>query len=147
MTVEAAIAARVAGLSAVTALVSTRVYLYELPENATFPNVCVQLIDLEEDQHLRGPDGLPVSRVQIDCGVQKASGLDYAAQLDELVAAVHGDGLGTSASGVCGFRGRIGSPAFEVRNCEPAGRHLLYDPDDRRVVTMKLDYLVRYRLN
>jgi hypothetical protein len=145
VTVEEAILARIEDLSPVTAIVGTRVYLDMLPQGPTYPAVrVVQVSDLAT-QHLRGPDGMRYARVQVDHYAEDASGVDTYEVVSELWAAVYGDGFGTTASGVFGWKGTIGSPGFYISNVEDAGRRRHYDSDERRVLTMSQDYRVWYR--
>jgi hypothetical protein len=143
--VEEAICARVAGLTAVIALASTRVYLDKFPQSPTYPAVRVQLVDDADEQHLRGPLGIKRARVQIDHCAHESSGSDPYAEAETLAAATKGDGLGTSASGIAGFKGTIGSPAFAIEDCKPVLRTRDYDPAELRVVTIRQDYDVTYR--
>lgn len=145
MTVEEAICTRVASLTAVIALAGSRVYLDKFPQSPTFPAVRVQLVDDVEDQHLRGPIGTKHARVQIDHCTQESSGTDPYAAAEALAEATKGDGLGTSASGIAGFKGGIGSPAFVIENCRPVMRMRDYDPAELRVVTIRQDYEVAYQ--
>lgn len=144
MTVEEACAARIAGLAAVIALVGDRVYTDVLPEAATFPCVLVKLVDDLTGQHLRGPDGHPIARVQVDALVREASGVDAYTQVVTLADAIHGDGLGTAASGLFGWIGGVGSPPLEIQSVTGGTRTPRYDPEELRVLTMSRDYLVRY---
>lgn len=139
MTVEEAVRARILALSAVTALCSTRVYLGILPQGPTYPNVLVQIIDDAIPYHLRGPVGTKTARVQVDARAR--AGDAYGGALDVLEA-IDGDGLGRDASGVAGFIGPIGSPAFEFKAVFPQSRRWEYDPEELRVVTMSRDYIV-----
>lgn len=66
MSAEIAVRTRLLATSAVTALVSTRVYLMRLPDPVTFPAIRVQLVDDPQMKHLRGPLGITGARVQVD---------------------------------------------------------------------------------
>jgi len=145
MTVEEAICERIEQLGAVTALVGTRVYLDKLPQAPTYPAVRVQLVDDLSSQHLRGPNGLARGRVQVDAFAHEESGVDPYAQVARLAAAIHGDGLGPSASGLEGWIGTLGSPAVEIVECARVLRLRRYDPDELQVLTMSQDYIVGYR--
>lgn len=145
MTVEEAIRARVASLSAVTAIAGARVYLDTLPQGVTYPAVLVQLVDDPDRYHLRGPEGLCRARVQVDAYVHEESGVDAYAVVAELAAAINGDGLGRSASGISGWAGGVGSPPFEVTGCLRLDRMRRYDPEELRVLSMRQDYYVWYR--
>ncbi len=145
MTVEEAIRARVVGLSQVTALVSTRVYLDKLPQDVAYPCVRVMLVDDLESYQLRGPDGTLTARVQLDAYAQEASGVDPYASASSLAQAIDWDGAGESATGLAGWKGTVGSPPFEVLKCFRVNRTRFYDPEELRVVTISQDYLVTYR--
>lgn len=145
MTVEEAVRTRLLAVSAVTALASTRVYLDKLPQAPTYPAVRVQLIDDPTSYHLRGPDALSRARVQVDAFASETSGVDPYAQTAALASAIHGNGFGTSASGLSGWKGSIGSPAFEITAAFRVDRRRGYVPDELRVVSMSQDYFVWYR--
>lgn len=144
MTVEEVVCARILQLGAVTALVSTRIYLDKLPQAPTYPAVRVQLVDDLTSQHLRGPNGLCRARVQVDAYAHEDSGVDPYAQVAALAAALHGDGLGPSASGLEGWIGELGSPPFQIVECARALRLRTYDADELKILTMSQDYLVGY---
>ena len=141
MTVEDAVVARLAGLTAVSTLVSTRVYRDKLPQEPTYPCVRVTLIDEQLDYHLRG-GGLKTARIQVDAFARERSGVDPYALAAAVAAAVHGDDAGSALSG---WVGEVGSPAFTVFACLRVDRRRQYDPDELRVVTMSQDYQVTYR--
>jgi hypothetical protein len=144
MTVEEAIRARVESLSAVTAIVGTRVWLDKLPQNPTFPAVLVRLVSDPRGQHLRGPDGLPVARVQVDA-IAKEGSTDVYMVATELEQAIFGDGLGRTASGLFGWVGSIGSPGVEIRGITATARVPRYDPDELTQLVMSRDYFVRFK--
>jgi hypothetical protein len=145
MTVEEAIRARILMLSAVTAVVGTRVWLDKLPQSPIYPCARVQLIDDPASYHLRGPDGTTRARVQVDAYAKEGAGGDPYGQVTALAAAINGNGLGDSATGLSGWRGVIGSPAFEVTGCFRIDRTRRYDPEELRILTMSQDYYVWYR--
>lgn len=139
MTVDSAIRARLLSLSSVTAIVGTRVYDGQLPQKTTFPAVCVTRVSTVEAQHLRGPDAWSESRVQVDAFASTK------AAADALSDVMHGDGLGTSASGLRGWIGSIGSPAFEIRNIVPLDAQEAYFPNELRLWKVSRDYRVFWR--
>lgn len=142
MTVEDAVIARLLALSAVTALVSTRVYLEKLPQSPTYPCVRVTLVSDGTDYHLRGGTGVKRARVQVDAFAKEVSGVNPYALVETVADAVNGADDGTALSG---WRGSIGSPAFEVLACQQVERRTMYDPEELRVVTMSQDFMVTYR--
>lgn len=142
MTVAEAVADRLLSLSAVTALVSTRVYVFKIPQSERRPLIRVQRITDQQDMHLRGSVGLLASRVQVDSYAAEASGVDPYAVARSIDEAVHGDGAG---SGLCGFQGGIGSPAFEIAAILPISVREEYDPEESRVVRFLREYEVWHR--
>lgn len=144
MTVEEAVRTRIAACAAVVALVGSRIYMDKLPQSPTYPCVRVQLISDPAGQHLRGPDRMGRARVQVDCYASEASGVDPYARATAVSEAVEGDGLGDGASGLSGWIGSIGSPAFRILDALPTDRKRFYDPEELRLVTMSQDYIVFY---
>lgn len=139
MTVDAAIRLRLLSLASVTALVNSRVFTVILPQGVTLPAICVLRVGQLEPIHLRGPiNDAFRARVQVNMvAPSKAS-------LDALDLSVHGDGLGSYASGLKGFRGTIGSPAFNVHLIEPAEVGDLYTPGELREFGVRRDYFVTF---
>lgn len=123
MTVEEAVVARLLSLGAVTALVSTRVYLDKLPQSPTYPCLRVTLISEQGRTHLRGADALKPARVQVDAYARENSGVDPYALVATVAAAVHGDDDGTRLEG---WAGEIGSPASRVHGCHRVDRRRSY---------------------
>lgn len=144
MTVEEIIVDRVAQLSAVSALVGTRVYLDRLPQAVAYPAVRVQLVDDLDGFHLRGKNRPQKARVQVDAYAREASGVDPYAEVAELAAAIDGDGEGPAASGLSGWKGRVGSPPVVIHSCFRTSRLRRYDPDELTLVTMTQDFIVTY---
>lgn len=142
MTVEEAVIARLQTVSAVTALVSTRIYLDKLPQSPTYPCVRVQLIDEQTGQHLRGGESLRVARVQVDAFAREVSGVNPYALAVSVADAIHGDDAG---SGLQGWSGTLGSPAVTVVSVFRSDRRRYYDPEELRLVTMSQDYQVTFR--
>lgn len=142
MTVETIVIDRLLAISALTALVSTRVYLDKLPQQPTYPCVRVTLISEQEDYHLRG-GGMKTARVQVDAFAKEVSGVDPYALAAAVADAVHGDDAG---SGLSGWSDAIGSPASHVQGCFRIDRRRQYDPDELRVLTMSQDYQIAYRI-
>lgn len=142
MTVEELIRDRIAELAAVTSLVSTRIYLGKLPQSPAYPCVRVQLVDDPRDYHLRGVNGFARARIQVDAFAKEGSGQDPYRQVASVSEAIDGDGTG---SGLSGWAGLFGSPAFEVSGCFRIDRSWRYDPQELQVLTMSTDYAVFYR--
>lgn len=141
MTVEEAIRARLLSLAAVTALVGTRIYLQQLPQSPTYPCVRVSLVSELSDYHLRAESAFRDARVQVDAFARGTSTDPYA--LATTVAeAIHGNGSG---SGLSGYVGSIGSPAFYLDAVMRIDRRTQYDPDELRVLTVSQDYRIHFR--
>jgi len=109
VTPEQAILERILALSAVTALVSDRVFMLKLRQGETLPAVRVQLIDEGESQHLRGGAGIFQSRIQVDVYAAEDTGGDPYASASEIALAIQGDDAGSGLSGWRGFSGSAGS--------------------------------------
>lgn len=142
MTVEEAVRARILTVAAVTAIVSTRVYLKKLPQSPTYPCALVQIVSEITSYHLRGESGLKVARVQVDDFAKELSGIDPYALATTVADVIHGDGGG---SGLSGFSGDIGSPAFRIFLIQRLGRRADYDPDEVKVLRVSQDYQVIFR--
>lgn len=150
MTVEEAVLARVMALPAVQALTADRWWLTMYPQRPTLPAGRVQLIDDPSGYHLRGPEGTRRARVQVDTQVDDASAaglnLNPYAVLTTLADAIEGDGEGPNASGLSGWYGDLGSPAFLVRGCFQIDRRgPRFDPEELKTLTMSLDYHVWWK--
>jgi len=139
MTVAAAIRARLLDLAPVTALVSARVYVLRLPQSPALPAVRVQQIDAVDPFHFRGPNGLSRARVQVD------SVGDTVAEAEAVDAAVYGDGLGSDATGLAGWFGALGSPAFVIDAILPIDVRQLIDPEELNQVRVSRDFFVWHR--
>lgn len=64
--IEEAVIAKLKATSAITALVSTRVWQLMLPQGPTLPAIKVQLVDKDPSHHLRGTSKTFQTRVQVD---------------------------------------------------------------------------------
>ena len=138
MTVDTAIRERLLSLTPVTTLVSTRIYCVILPQGFNSPAIRVQRIGQLEEMHLRGPINVFRARVQVDSvGRTKA-------EVDAVDMAVQGDGLGSNATGLKGFKGNIGSPAFVIRAIVPADVRDMYDAEELRQYKVMRDFFVTF---
>jgi hypothetical protein len=144
VTVEEILADRLAALAPVVALVGSRVFLDKLPGNVGFPAVLVQLVDDLDGYHLRGKNKPQRARVQVDAYVRESSGVDPYAQVVALAEAIDGDGEGPAASGLAGWKGRVGSPPVVIHSCFRTSRLRRYDPDELNLLRMSQDYIVSY---
>lgn len=142
MTVEEAVVGRLLDIAAVTALVSTRVYLDKLPQSPTYPCVRVQLVSEVQEHHLRGGNSMKTARVQVDAFAREVSGVNPYALAAAVADAIHG---GDDGTGLCGWTESIGSPALVVMAAFRLERRRQYDPDELRVCTMSQDYQVIFQ--
>ena len=126
MIVDTAIRARLLTLTPVTDLVNQRVFCEIWPQSPTLPAILVTRISQIELMHFRGPVGIYRALVQVE---SRALSRQVAAEVD---AAVQGDGLGSDATGLLGFKGSVGSPAFVFRAILPFGTRQDYDPEENR---------------
>lgn len=143
MTAEEAVRTRLLAVAAVTALVSTRIYMDKLPQSPTYPCARVTLISETGAAHLRGADAVKPARVQVDAYAREVSGVDPYALANAVAAAIHGDDDGSALSGWAGDIG--GSPASHVQGCQRLERRRYYDPDELRVITVSQDYQVWFQ--
>jgi len=128
-----------ADTAAVTAIVSTRIWEITLPENPVVPAIRVQIISEPLTYHLRGPNGLRRSRVQVDAYVSEravSSVDDPGANANALA-----DAIDTCLSGATFSAG--GSPAeIEVTGVFRQDRRVLREPDELRYLRVMQDYIV-----
>jgi hypothetical protein len=127
---------RILSLAAVTALVSTKVYGGMLEQSVVPPAVLVQRVGEVARGHLRGGNRLWITRIQVTSVAMSRSA---AVTLDQ---AIYGDGAG---SGLAFWIGGIGSPAVDVRLCDPAGVVEDYVAGELRQWRVLRDYLVHHR--
>jgi len=137
MSAVAGVIARLEAVAAVTALVSTRIYLGVLPQKATLPAIRVQRVSENEFMHMRGTSAVYRTRVQVD-SVSNAS--DAAGQALAVDAAVHGDGAST---GLVGWQGTAGG--IEITGVMPATVRETYDADELRQYKVMRDVLVWWK--
>lgn len=129
-------------ISDVIALVGSRVYVDKVPQSPTTPLVLVQLVHEPTDYHLRG--GITDrARVQVDAYVAESDApSDPYGTVMALADAIHGDDAG---SGLSGWVGAIGSPAFTVTGILRIVRVRGYEPDDLRLLRQRQDYWVHFK--
>lgn len=65
MSLELAIHAKLAATAAVTNLVSTRIYLVNLPQSPSYPAVTIARVSGVREHNLSGPSGLARPRISI----------------------------------------------------------------------------------
>ena len=143
MTPEVAIRDRILGLSAVSALVSTRVFLLKVPQHVREAAVRVQLISEPTEYHARGGVGMYQSRVQVDAYAAESAGGDPYADVTGLADAIHGDDAG---SGLSGWAGEAGGspPVLRIHTIQRVDRETSYEPDELRQVRCRQDYMVHW---
>jgi len=137
MSPEIAIARRLAATAAVNAIAGTRVYQLKLPQAPTLPAIRVQLVTDVPGHHLRGPDGLLRSRVQVDAYVAESG--DAYTTADGLAKAVDGalDGKTFDVSDGSSPEDRV-TVAAALR----VDRRTLYEAEELRLVRIQQDYVV-----
>jgi hypothetical protein len=125
-------------LSPVTALVNQRIWTLRFPQSPTKPAVLVQHVSDVTEMHLRGASGLQRARIQIDV---IAATIVAARAVD---AAIVGDFTGGSPTGLKGFTGDIGSPAFSIKFARPIAYRELYDGDELKQARVMRDWEIHY---
>lgn len=131
MSVESAVIARLKATSAVTALVSTRIYLLKLPQRPTLPAIRVQLISDPQNKHLRGPDRATRARIQVDA-YQAETAVDPYGSVEDISEAVN-DALVFAGFTVAGV---------QVQSAERVDRRAMREADELNLVRMLQDFQV-----
>lgn len=149
MTIGDAVRERLLAISALTALVGQRVYPMVIRQGEKRAAVRFQVIDEDAPQHLRGPAGLQTTRVQTDAYVTVSESQTPLTDVEAIAAAIHGDGLGTSASGLFGFVGDLGGSPAQLRivNVRRAVKRGAMYEHDNEVVRLRVmqDYWVDWK--
>jgi hypothetical protein len=150
VTPEQVVLERIKDISAVSALVSSRVYQLRLPQGSPLPAVRVQQISDVGDMHQRGETNLFRTRVQVDAYAQEASGADPYDAATTLADAINGDwqdGSPAPPNGLSGWQGESsGSPPdIRVLMTFRVARAVTYDPDELRQVRVRQDYQVIWK--
>lgn len=138
MIVDTAVRARLLSLTPVTTLVNQRVFCEIFPQGVTLPAIRVTRVSQIEPMHLRGPVGVYMARVEIEC---RSASRETALAVD---AVVQGDGLGSNATGVLGFKGSVGSPAFVFRAILPFAVRQGYDPEELRQYRVQREFMCHF---
>lgn len=141
MTCEVAILDRLKGRAAVAALVGTRVYQLKLPQKPTLPAIRVQLISEPATLHMRGPDGMVRSLIQVDAFANEidAANPDPYGTVTRLADAVD-DALHGAA-----FPSTDSPPSVQVLMVKRENRMPLYEAAELRIVRISQDYYVWWR--
>jgi hypothetical protein len=150
MTPEQAVLEQIRDISAVAALIGSRVYQLRLPQGTALPAVRVQQIGDVGDLHQRGETNLFRTRVQVDVYAVEASGTDPYDAATTLADAIHGawlDGSPTPPNGLSGWHGvASGSPpAIRVLTAIRVARAVSYEADELRQVRVRQDYQVTWK--
>jgi hypothetical protein len=147
VTIEQAVVERLLAVTAVAAIVGTRVYQLVLPQQVTLPAVRVQQISETTEYHVRGEINAYVTRVQVDANAAQASGTDPYAQAATLADAVHGEFVNGVAIGLSGWTGTAGgSPAeIVVTFAQRVDRRVDFEAAELRMVRVRQDYFVHWR--
>ena len=130
MTPEGAVRAQLLATAAVTALVSTRVYLDTAPQGIATSYLLVRAIDEPRDYHLRGEVVLSRARITVEAGVFEST--TTRPDLDALSVAAH--------AAISGRRFTQGDRSVTGVFC--VDRRPVYDPDELRLMRMIQDYYV-----
>lgn len=144
MTAVDVVCTRASAVSALTALVSTRIWALKLPQSPTLPAVRVSLVSEVTFPHLRGLVTTKQARVQVDAIAREGSGVDPRASANAVADAAHGSFSAGAATGLAGWTGEVGSPATRVHEIRPLNRREGYFADDLRQIVVSIDYLVVY---
>lgn len=121
-------------VSAVTAIVSTRIYQLKLRQNTGFPAVRVQLVSDDRVYGLRGTVNLSRARLQIDSYGTSTGSDPYG------VVAALADAIETALSGI----------AFTLDNVRVVGafqimRLALEEPGTQPLIRIQQDFRFRYK--
>lgn len=127
-TIEEALFAHLTANAGVTALVSTRVYPVQMPQNPTLPAIVYNRISGERVQHMQGSSGLASPRIQFDCFAKT-----YA------VAKAVAEALRLAIEGFSGTMGGVNGP--DVNSCLLQSDSDGYE-DDLEVYWVSVDYIV-----
>lgn len=126
-------------------LAGQRVWNLKLPQRPTLPAVRVQVISDPKDYHLRGGITLGRARIQVDAYADEAAGGDPYDIAQDLADQINGDDAGSGLSGAQ-WDSAV-SPNFEVTGAFRIDRSALYEPDELRLVRIRQDYDVHYRVD
>jgi len=148
MTIGEGVRERLLGVSPLAALVGTRVFEDLVPQNEKRPSVRVYVLGALRPSHKAGPVNHFANRVQVDSYVP-IGGIDPLGEVKAIAAAVMGDGLGSSASGLAGWRGLVGgSPPdtihiFDVTVTNDGEDRV--EMEEQRRLRVRQEYVVHWR--
>lgn len=141
MTCEVAILDRLKATTAVAALVASRVYQLKLPQQPVYPAIRVQLVSEPAYLHLRGPESLYRSLIQVDA---------FAKEIDTTNPDPYGtvtrlaDAIDDSLHGAA-FQSTDSPPSLQVLAIRRENRMPLYEASELRLVRISQDYYVWWR--
>lgn len=132
MSVESGLYSYLTAQSAVTSLVSTRIYPLAAPQDAAMPFVVYQRISDRHEHHMGGASGVATATIQLDA---------YAStylSAKAIAEALRGE--------LQGYRGTMGS--YAVRRCHLDGTQDDYEPSetagDKGTWRVSSDYQIAY---
>jgi hypothetical protein len=127
---------RLLAVSAVTAIVGSKVTTGRFPQSTDYPAVLVRRVSRVKRSHLRGGEGMQMTRVQVTLVAATR------AAMVALEAAVEGDNAG---SGLDHFSGSVGSPSVLLRWVEPASDREDFEAAELNRYRVDKDYFVHHR--
>lgn len=122
----------VATIAALSTAAGTRVYQDELPQQADYPAIVVQMISNPGQLDLQGPEGFATARFQIDIW---GDGLASKPTVGLIAAAIN--------TAIHGFRGVMGSTTVYVARRENE-RDLSETDGDQQLRRIEMDFLITY---
>ena len=135
--IDAALRAKLAATSAVTALVSTRIYPDELPQGSTLPAIRYSLISDVPDRHV---PGFREARVQVSIYDDDPSPTDANTVAEAVISAISRTDLQMEPAPWV-----VGSTTFTVITCRHINGPRLREPDTR-YWHYPVDFLIKYRM-
>lgn len=120
MTAAEIVRTRLLACDAVADIAGARIYNGNWPQAPTHPSIRVNdMPGGQEQYHFRGPVDVHRVTVQVDCCAPSLTAANA------LAAAVHGDGLGSDATGLSGFTGDVsGTQVDLIKSAEPGNQYL-----------------------
>jgi hypothetical protein len=141
VTGELAVIERLEDTADVTDIVEDRIYELILPQSETRASIVVQVVSDPKSYHLRGPDDLSRTRVQVDAYVSLVpvdEDDDPPQTLANLESAIDETLSGQTFN-------TAGSPGAHVTGILRVDRRTMRDPDERQLLRTMLDYVVWWK--
>ncbi len=135
--IDAALRAKLEATSAVTALVSTRIYPDELPQGSALPAIRYSLISDIPDRHV---PGFREARVQVSVYDDDPSPTDANTVAEAVISAISRTDLQMEPVSWV-----VGSTTFTVITCRHTNGPRLREPDTR-YWHYPVDFLIKYRM-